>query len=374
MFDGCSCEAKLSEVCSSINRGKPAVYAGSSDYHIIGQACIRTDHIEFERTRFMEPSRFDREYVLRSGDVLVNSTGVGSLGRCCEFYNPDNGIYFTDSHVTILRLDTNIMNPIFLKHYLNQSEVQNELYNKCVNGSTNQIELNKAAFTRFPIPEPPIGLQNQFADFVKQVNKSRIKFKQIFQSSDDLVKSRFIEMFGRREDYSRMWTMKSFNDCCQVMYGYPFDSTFFNEDGNGTRLIRIRDINTGPSETYTTECVDKQYLVKNGDLLVSMDGDFRAILWNSGSALLNQRTCKMSGRTGMINDFFLLHYLRSELDIIHSKTSATTVKHLSAKEINKFSVPMPPLTMQNQFADFVKQVDKSKFTSQDMRGMLLAIG
>ena len=65
------------------------------------------------------------------------------------------------------------MNPTFLKYYLNQENVQSELYSKCVNGSTNQIELNKDAFTAFPIPIPPIDVQNKFESFVHRVDKSK---------------------------------------------------------------------------------------------------------------------------------------------------------------------------------------------------------
>ena len=172
--------------------------------------------------------------------------------------------------------------------------------------------------------------------------------------------SRFIEEFGTREDYSKKWETKSFKECCDVLYGFPFNSDLFNEEGNGMPLIRIRDINSGFSGTYTTEEADNQYVIENGNLLVSMDGDFCAKVWNSGTALLNQRTCKMNGKPGMIDDTFLLHYLAPELDEIHRSTSATTVKHLSAKEINKLIVPVPPIEKQKEFAKFAKQVDKSK--------------
>ena len=154
--------------------------------------------------------------------------------------------------------------------------------------------------------------------------------------------------------------MKSFNECCNVLYGFPFDSNFFNEDGSGTPLIRVRDINSGFSGTYTTEVADDQYIINDGDLLVSMDGDFCAKVWNFGIALLNQRTCKMNGKSDVINDTFLLYYLIPELEEIHRNTSATTVKHLSAKEINKLKVPIPPIDQQKLFEEFVKHADKSK--------------
>ena len=131
--------------------------------------------------------------------------------------------------------------------------------------------------------------------------------------------------------------MKPFTACCDVLYGYPFNSQLFNDNGEGMPLIRVRDINTAFSNTYTTENVSPIYQVHDGDILVGMDGDFYAKIWSSGTALLNQRTCKMKGRRDVVNDLFMLHYLNPELLEIHRNTASTTVKHLSAKEINKLA-------------------------------------
>lgn len=117
---------------------------------------------------------------------------------------------------------------------------------------------------------------------------------------DMLIKSRFIEMFGLREEYASKWQMESFIYCCDVLYGFPFNSDLFNDEKNGMPIIRIRDINAGFSNTYTTEKVDSIYQIRNGDVLVGMDGDFNARIWKSDVALLNQRTCKIKGKENVI--------------------------------------------------------------------------
>lgn len=164
---------KLTEVCVQLGRGKTPKYVEESDCYIIGQACIRWDEIQFDRVRCLDQSKYKQEYELKSGDILFNSTGVGSLGRCCVFINPDKRCYVTDSHVTIIRLISNTINPVFLHHYLSLDHIQTEIYARCVNGSTNQIELNAASFANFDVPVPEISKQNQFADFVRQVDKSK---------------------------------------------------------------------------------------------------------------------------------------------------------------------------------------------------------
>jgi type I restriction enzyme S subunit len=276
---------------------------------------------------------------------------------------PDESGFGTSELLPLLP-DSRILNRIYFANVL-RSDSFVHMFSAAVAG-TKMPRVSMDTFRKFQLPLPSIDLQNQFADFVKQVDKSKLIAEQCAEKYDMLVKSRFIEMFGSRDTYSVKWQTCAFTDCCNVLYGFPFNSKLFNENGEGMPLIRIRDINSGLSGTYTTEKVSTEYEMKNGDLLVSMDGDFCAKIWNSGTALLNQRTCKMKGNKNIIDNIFLLNYLIPELEHIQGRTSATTVKHLSAKEINKMKIPIPSIELQNKFAEFVKQVDKSKYiTNRD---------
>ena len=68
--------------------------------------------------------------------------------------------------------------------------------------------------------------------------------------------------------------MRTVKDVATVTYGFPFASKKFNTDGIGTPVIRIRDILDGSINTFTDEEADPKYHIKNGDILVGMDGDF----------------------------------------------------------------------------------------------------
>ena len=77
-------------------------------------------------------------------------------------------------------------------------------------------------------------------------------------------------------------------ECADILYGFPFDSKLFNSDGVGTPLIRIRDINSGFSDTFTSENTDEKYMVKRGDCVLGMDGNFDIVKWNNVEGYLNQ--------------------------------------------------------------------------------------
>lgn len=145
-------------------------------------------------------------------------------------------------------------------------------------------------------------------------------------------------------------------DVCRIQYGYPFDSAKFSTD-EGVPLIRIRDVVRGFSETYTTEECSEDYIVNDGDMLIGMDGEFNIAHWKGGRAYLNQRVCRLIP-TDEIDGLYLFYFMPKALKAIEDKTPFVTVKHLSAKELNKIVVPVPPIEQQKKMAVHLQKVDE----------------
>ena len=149
-------------------------------------------------------------------------------------------------------------------------------------------------------------------------------------------------------DYSKShWEQVALGKILDVQNGYAFDSKLFNESREGVPLIRIRDVNSGFSNTYYSGEYDEKYLVNDGDLLVGMDGDFRTTIWSHGVALLNQRVCRLQKFQG-VNKKYVYYLIQSELKRIQDETYAVTVKHISSSQVQGISIPLPPLEVQEQ--------------------------
>ena len=145
-------------------------------------------------------------------------------------------------------------------------------------------------------------------------------------------------------------------EVCTIQYGFPFDSAKFS-DSNGMPLIRIRDVVRGYSETYTTEEYKSEYIVHENDLLIGMDGEFNIAKWGKTPALLNQRVCRLAPNDSIDKDY-LFYFMPIALKRIEEKTPFVTVKHLSAKELNKIEIPILPLEEQIKIAETLSKVDE----------------
>lgn len=149
-----------------------------------------------------------------------------------------------------------------------------------------------------------------------------------------------------------------------VKNGFAFKSTSFNNQGEGERLIRIRDVLPGDTKTYYSGSIPDDYWVKPDDIVVGMDGDFNLAWWRSSPALLNQRVCRLDITSQNYIKRFFYRLLPGYLEAVNLNTSSTTVKHLSSKSLNELLIPLPPLAEQKVIADkldtLLAQVENTK--------------
>ena len=186
-------EKTIEDVASFCSRGKSPKYVTKSKLKVINQACIYWDRFKFENVKYNEED-YDGDRIISNNDLLICSTGTGTLGRCNIFRAPDDSRYMADSHVTIIRLNGHILPEVF-KAWFERPRTQEKLYSDCVSGSTNQIELSKEKLKNMNILVPPINLQKQFASFAKQVDKSKFAVQKSLEKTQLLFDSLMQEYF-----------------------------------------------------------------------------------------------------------------------------------------------------------------------------------
>lgn len=154
------------------------------------------------------------------------------------------------------------------------------------------------------------------------------------------------------------WNHKKLTDLCAIQYGFAFDSSYFNDSGDGLPLIRIRDVVRGFSETYYSGAYPPEYIVKKGDYLIGMDGEFNIAQWKGGEALLNQRVCKISSKSDSYIERFAYYFLCRILKEIEDETPFVTVKHLSAKRLNQILTPVPSIEEQKKICSLLDKMNR----------------
>jgi type I restriction enzyme S subunit len=155
------------------------------------------------------------------------------------------------------------------------------------------------------------------------------------------------------------WRPATIGGLVDLINGFAFPSDNFTE-GDGMPLIRIRDLNHANTEIRFSGSFNRRYVVKKDDLLIGMDGDFLTIQWKGQDALLNQRVCKLISKdVAILNQSYLFYRICGEISAIHRITAATTVKHLSSKDILNIQIDLPSLPEQSKIAEILSTVDQA---------------
>ena len=179
----------LEEICLFLSRGKSPKYSDTDKtYPVFAQKCnLKEGGISLEQARFLEPStiyKWSEEYRLKTGDVLVNSTGTGTVGRTRLFhegYLKNYPFVVPDSHVSVIRT-TNEVKSEFVFAYISSQLIQQYLEDNLA-GSTNQKELYIGVLSDLSFPLPPLAEQHRI---VAEIERWFSLIEQIEQCKTDL--------------------------------------------------------------------------------------------------------------------------------------------------------------------------------------------
>lgn len=132
-------------------------------------------------------------------------------------------------------------------------------------------------------------------------------------------------------------------------------------------MIRIRDLSTHQPVTFYDGAYSSEYIVRKGDVLIGMDGEFNIVKWEGPDALLNQRVLKLvaDGSSDIVHEY-AYYLLKPILKEIEYKTSATTVKHLSLKDFDRIEVDLPAREDQKRIAEILSTADEQIQTTEAM--------
>ena len=245
------------------------------------------------------------------------------------------------------------------------------LRQQAIGGVIKYIKLGN--LTDAIIPLPPLYEQERIADLFDEYEVVLTNRQKAMRNLDDLVKSRFVEMFGDPDLNPMGWEEILLSEKLDVLGGYAFKSDEFDEE-TGIPVLRIGNINAGYFRSvnmvywHEDENLEK-YAIYPGDLVMSLTGTVGKDDYGNVCILgddfnkyyLNQRNAKLEIKEGL-DKLYLSVILKFETikKRLTGISRGVRQANIANRDILNLCIPVPPITIQNQFADFVKQVDKSK--------------
>ncbi len=240
-----------------------------------------------------------------------------------------------------------------------------------INGATRQ-KLTQAAMRKMEIPKLPLEVQLDIVEKLNRLTQIREDKKKQSELLDELIKSRFVELFGDPVTNSKGWERAPLGKRCEIVTGNTPSRAEAENYGEFIEWIKSDNINTPftfitKAQEYLSEIgFAKCRFVEEGSLLMTcIAGSINCI----GNVAVTDRRVAFNQQINAIvpdkDEVLYLYWLMMlSKPAIHSTINMSLKGILSKGQLAELTFPFPPCELQKQFADFVKQVDKSKLAIQ----------
>ena len=335
---------KLEEICTIVSGGTPS----RSKLNYWNNGNIPWIKIKDMKSKYIDSAE---EFITEEG---LNNSSTKMLKRDTILYS----IFATLGEVGILKIDactnqaiaglslkedSNILKE-YLYYYLKSKK-------KDVNNlgrGVAQNNINLSLLRKFKIPVIPLRQQKKIIEVLDNVSSTINNYERELALLDELVKARFVEMFGEIEDCDR-WKSKIWNEVVTIQNGRDYKKVLVDDGGYPV-------VGTGGEIARASG-----YLCPENTIVVGRKGSI------NNPMLMKEKFWNVDTAFGVIPNSDYLHYQYfyyfCRFYNFMKLNKATTLPSTTKTDLLKIRINIPPLELQNQFASFVEEIDKSRLLS-----------
>lgn len=396
--------APLKHVTSLLNRGSTPTYVDNGPVRAIGQAANQHTGLDWERTRFHEYHGDVTKLKgrLQQDDVLINSTGTGTLGRVGYFEGDLDGIpSMADSHVTVARFLAGLVHPRYSYYWMRSKPFQEHIHAALTVGATNQIELNRDRLSSAPLPLPSIEEQRRVANFldaetalIDRLVSTRLRqLAALEERSNAEVSETLIPDITRSPSGAWPWVwlpvlgedrpLVRLGYLSRLQSGITVDgSREVGEDSVTRPYLRVANVQAGHvdlssvTEVTLPRAMAARSTLRPGDVLMTEGGDLdklgRGTVWDGQLPDCLHQNHVFALRPDP--DRLDAAYLALMTQTLHGRcyfestgTRTTNLASTNSSKIMSFPIPLPSLSHQRELVRYLRaQLDATTHVAEKL--------
>jgi len=330
---------------------------------------ITPPELKYEGINYITPNIYVSKIGAKQGRIIPKNSicvcCIGSLGKLGIL--KEDAI--TNQQINSLILKNKNVDLLYLYFYL--KTIKNNL--ESIASSTTVKIINKSSFEKIEISLPNLEIQKKISKKLELLENNIDFRKNQLNYLKELNKSLFTRMFGDIKTNDKNWKIVKLEKYINIIGGYAFKNIDFKS--SGIPLIRIGNINSGQFKSTNLVFIEEnkkfeKFKVFPNDILISLTGtvgkdDYgnACILGDSYSEYyLNQRNAKIELTDKMNKNFFLeIMKIKEVKKKLTGISRGIRQANISNKDIYNLSLPLPPIELQNKFAERVEKIEKLKF-------------
>ncbi|WP_294262907.1 restriction endonuclease subunit S [uncultured Chryseobacterium sp.] len=310
----------------------------------------------------------DREKVenkkLFKGDLIIEKSGgspTQPVGRVV-YFNED-GLFLTNNFTNILRPKINIVYPKYFFYALFNLHRKGKTL-KYQNKTTGIINLKLQDYLLEEISLPSYENQIRIANLLEKIETTIAEQKNAIDLLDELLQSKFNEMF-----YNKVFPIKTIEEVSLNIIDCPHNTPKYLDSISDYPCIRTSEIKNGRIDWSSMKYTDYDGYIQRIERLVPQEGDVifaregsvgdAAIVPKNVTLSLGQRVMMFRVNPDLATPEYIWAFIKSNKTqhIIKSRLIGATVSRINISEVRKIQCPLPPLEIQNRFAEIVQQIE-----------------
>jgi type I restriction enzyme, S subunit len=327
---------------------------------------ITNDRFRWFDVRFISDAKANelRRSATRVGDILI--VKIGSIGYSAVIESL-HGFDFAIIPANLAKLtpDPERVDTNYLHHWMRTATVKTYLQSSA--SKTAQPALSLGKIRELPLPLPPLPEQRRIAAILDQADALRAKRREALAQLDSLTQSIFIEMFGDPRN-PKGWDLKSLPEVTDFLEGPGIMAKDFCQAGiplvrlaglSGSE-VSLRGCNFVAPEMFARKWA--HFALNEGDILVLTSATFgnpAVVGKEAAGAIFYTGIIRFKPRFSDLDATYLRHFLASNWFLRQATTlaSGAVIKHFGPTHLKQMTAPVPPLSLQQQFAKRAAQVE-----------------
>ena len=327
------------------------------------------DRNKFGYANIIDGSKY-KDYILQDGDILMSHINSEKhLGKVALYRKQGNEQIIHGMNLLMLRANPSVLFPPYATYFFETPAFLMQIQ-KITKKSVNQASFTVTALKEIEIPLPPLGEQRRIAAVLDKVSDLIAKRREQLDKLDELVKARFVEMFGDPSANSQ-WPTQKLSKLGELNRGVSKHRPRNDPAllGGPYPLIQTGDVsNSGLyildySSTYSELGLAQSRLWKEGTLCITIAANI------AQTSILAFDACFPDSVVGFLpgektNAVFVHYWFSFFQKILEEQAPQVAQKNINLKILSDLDVIVPPYNLQADFSDFVRQAEKSKLTIQ----------
>ena len=367
---------KLGEICNFINGRafKP------SEWEKEGLPIVRIQNLNDENAEFNFCSKaIEDKYIIEDNQLLFSWSGTPGTSFGAFFWNRGKAILNQHIFKVIPKININIE---FLKYLLNGKL---DIIISKSHGGVGLQHITKRELEKIIVYIPDDKRQEYVVKTLNEITKIINNRKEQLKQFDEIIKSQFVGMFGNVNDNKNSYEIKTLNEVFEfIKDGTHSTPTYTNDKINGIKFLSAKDVTKGiinwenikyiPLELH--EQLVKRVKPQKGDILLAKNGTTGVCAKVDRDEIFDiyVSLALLRPKEGYVVDY-LVQAINNDMtkEQFDRSLKGVGVPNLHLGEIQKVKIIVPPIELQNQFAEIVKQIDKQKFeienSLKEMQGL-----